>query len=89
MAAGPLDAEKIESKQEQLTTDLHQIDSLNLLIFTTLLVIVVLTIWIFKRRNFRYLHETCLALVYGKIFPSPKTSPIFSFRRFYRWGYPS
>jgi len=72
MASSSLDAEKIESKQEERTTNLHQIDSLNLLIFTTLLVIVVLTIWIFKRRNFRYLHETCLALVYGKIFSPPE-----------------
>lgn len=63
-----LDASKIEANQEERTANLHQIDSLNLLIFTTLLVIVVLTIWIFKRRNFRYLHETCLALFYGKIY---------------------
>ncbi|CAF0974749.1 unnamed protein product [Rotaria sordida] len=61
------DAEKIESNQEERTATAHQADSLNLLIFTTLLVIVVLTIWIFKRRNFRYLHETCLALIYGFI----------------------
>ncbi|CAM4802081.1 unnamed protein product [Rotaria magnacalcarata] len=61
------DAEKIESNQEERTANVHRIDSLNLLIFTTLLVIVVLTIWICKRRNFRYLHETCLALIYGSI----------------------
>lgn len=67
MTTRGLDAEKIESNQEERTANLHRIGSLNLLIFTTLLVIVVLTIWIFKRRNFRYLHETCLALVYGQI----------------------
>ena len=88
-SSNSLDVEKIESKQEQRSSDLHQIDSLNLLIFTALLVIVVLTIWIFKRRNFRYLHETCLALVYGRTFFPLKASPIFSFRRFYRWSYPS
>lgn len=60
-----LDAEKIEANQEERTTNVHRLDSLNLLIFTALLVIVVLTIWVFKRRNFRYLHETCLALFYG------------------------
>lgn len=60
-----VDAEKIEASEEERTANLHRIDSLNLLIITTLLVIIVLTIWIFKRRNFRYLHETCLALVYG------------------------
>jgi sodium/hydrogen exchanger-like protein 6/7 len=66
MTNSDLDAEKIESNQGERTANVHRIDSLNLLIFTTLLVIVVLTIWICKRRNFRYLHETCLALVYGK-----------------------
>lgn len=66
MSISGLEVEKIEFNQEQRTAELHRIDSLNLLIFTTLLVVVVLTIWIFKRRNFRYLHETCLALIYGK-----------------------
>ncbi|CAF1312049.1 unnamed protein product [Adineta ricciae] len=67
MLTSALDAEKIESKQEERTANVHRLDSLNLLIFTTLLVVVVLTIWIFKRRNFRYIHETCLALIYGFI----------------------
>ncbi|CAF1396499.1 unnamed protein product [Adineta steineri] len=67
MSSSALDAEKIESKQEERTANVHRLDSLNLLIFTTLLVVVVLTIWVFKRRNFRYIHETCLALFYGFI----------------------
>ncbi|CAF1274709.1 unnamed protein product [Didymodactylos carnosus] len=60
-------ADKIESNQEELQANVHRIDSLNLLLFTGLLVTVVLTIWAFKRRNFRYIHETCLALIYGFI----------------------
>jgi len=67
MVSSALDAEKIESKQEERNDILHRADSLNLLIFTTLLVIVVLTVWVFKRRKFRYLHETFLALVYGSL----------------------
>ena len=67
MSTSGLDAEKIESNQEERTANVHRLDSLNLLLFTTLLVVVVLTIWIFKRRNFRYIHETCLALIYGRI----------------------
>ncbi|UJR38360.1 hypothetical protein I4U23_031030 [Adineta vaga] len=67
MLTSDLDAEKIESKQEERTENVHRLDALNLLIFTTLLVVVVLTIWVFKRRNFRYIHETCLALIYGFI----------------------
>jgi sodium/hydrogen exchanger-like protein 6/7 len=82
MASSSLDAEKIESKQEERTIDLHQIDSINLLIFTTLLVIVVLTIWICKRRNFRYLHETCLALVYGFIVGAILRNTSFSSTKF-------
>ena len=66
MTNNDVGAAEIESNQETRTSDLHRIDSLNLLIFTLLLVVVVLTIWIFKRRNFRYLHETCLALIYGE-----------------------
>jgi hypothetical protein len=66
MSTSDLDAAKIEFNQEQRTANVHRMDSLNLLIFTTLLVVVVLTIWMFKRRNFRYLHETCVALIYGK-----------------------
>lgn len=48
-------------------TLLHRIDSLNLLIYTCLLALTVLTIWVFKRRRVSWLHETGLAVVYGLI----------------------
>ena len=89
MSISGLDAEKIEFKQEQITADLHRTDSLNLLIFTTLLVIVVLTIWIFKRRNFRYIHETCLALIYGNILEIELIRKIFCSFRFCHWRFSS
>ena len=45
----------------------HIIDSLNLLSYTFLLILTVLTIWLFKHRRVSFLHETGLAVIYGKL----------------------
>lgn len=44
----------------------HRLDSLNLLLYTFLLTLTVLTIWLFKHRRLSFLHETGLAVIYGK-----------------------
>lgn len=44
----------------------HRIDSLNLLLYTFLLTLTVLTIWLFKHHRVSWLHETGLAVIYGK-----------------------
>lgn len=46
----------------------HRIDSLNLLVYTSLLILTVLTIWLFKHHRVSWLHETGLAVIYGRNF---------------------
>lgn len=50
----------------------HRIDTLNLLSYTFLLILTVLTIWLFKHRRVSFLHETGLAVIYGKYTSFPK-----------------
>lgn len=57
-----------DSEYDEKALNTHRLDNLNLLLYTFLLILTVVTIWMFKHRRLRFLHETGLAVIYGILF---------------------
>jgi len=73
MAGDTADSDQMVGSHGRQTADVehsHQVDSLNLVIFVCLLILTVLTIWMFKHIRLRFVHETGLAIIYGKLVTS-------------------
>lgn len=74
--------ESTDIELDAKATLLHRIDSFNLLVYTFLLTLTILTIWLFKHHRVSWLHETGLAIIYGKKFSECD----FDFARHMKFG---
>lgn len=72
LSPGALEEEIVSEKAAEAS---HRQDSANLLIFILLLTLTILTIWLFKHRRARFLHETGLAMIYGERVGIPPCGP--------------
>lgn len=58
---------------DQRSENVHTQDSAALMLVMLLLFLTVITIWVFKVKRFRVMHETGLAMMYGELLLNKQT----------------
>jgi len=59
--------DEIETQVDERRQKVHIVDSLDLLIYLSLLAITILTLWVFKKKRLKFLHESGLAVIFGLV----------------------